>query len=126
MNGVFIDTARRAGCTRALNARDSASTASSYLAPGKALAHELRKTGLTVAQQQGGSRTITTVSSADSTQSICLVEATMMVELKAVSALDGVHGAQCINYPKATGVPLCLLLNFGKSRIEVKRFVNGR
>ena len=28
---------------------------------------------------------------------------------------------QCANYPKATGLQLCLLLNFGKPRLEIKR-----
>jgi GxxExxY protein len=49
----------------------------------------------------------------------------MIVELKAVGALDGIHVAQCINYLKATGLPLCLLLNFGNPRLEIKRLVNG-
>lgn len=46
-----------------------------------------------------------------------------MVEMKAVRALDDIHRAQCINYLKATGLPLCLLVNFGRPRVEIKRFV---
>jgi len=32
--------------------------------------------------------------------------------------------AQCLNYLKATGIKVCLLINFAKSQIEVKRIVN--
>jgi hypothetical protein len=32
---------------------------------------------------------------------------------------------QCTNHLKATGVQLCLLLNFGKPRPEIKRVVHG-
>jgi GxxExxY protein len=54
-----------------------------------------------------------------------LVENAVLVELKAVSALDAVHRAQCINYLKATRLRLCLLINFGNPRLEIKRLVNG-
>ncbi|MEL7500411.1 MAG: GxxExxY protein [Planctomycetota bacterium] len=30
--------------------------------------------------------------------------------------------AKGLNYLKATGLPICLLLNFGKPRVEVKQF----
>jgi GxxExxY protein len=49
----------------------------------------------------------------------------LLVELKTVKALDDAHRMQCTNYLKATGLHLCLLLNFGKSRLEVKRVVRG-
>jgi len=32
---------------------------------------------------------------------------------------------QCTNYLKATGLRLCLLLNFGNPRPKIKRVVNG-
>ncbi len=51
-----------------------------------------------------------------------VVEKAIIVELKAINHLDDVHAAQCINYLKGTGLTLCLLLNFGKPRVEVKRF----
>jgi PD-(D/E)XK nuclease superfamily len=38
-------------------------------------------------------------------------------------AIDEIHLAQCLNYLKATGLHLCLLLNFGKPRLEIKRIV---
>lgn len=52
-----------------------------------------------------------------------LVEDLVLIELKAVKAFDDVHKAQCINYLKATGLRVCLLINFGRSKIEIKRFV---
>ena len=51
-----------------------------------------------------------------------LVEDLVIIEVKAVKALEDIHSAQCINYLKATGKPVCLLLNFGKPRLEYKRF----
>ena len=40
-------------------------------------------------------------------------------------AIDEIHLAQCLNYLKATGLHLCLLLNFGTPRLEIKRIVLG-
>jgi len=53
-----------------------------------------------------------------------LVEDSVIVELKAIKALDDVHVAQALNYLKATGLKICLLLNFGKPQIEIRRVVN--
>jgi len=50
-----------------------------------------------------------------------LVENKIIVELKTVKGIDEIHLAQCLNYLKATHLPLCLLINFGKPRVEVKR-----
>ena len=41
----------------------------------------------------------------------------MLVELKAVRALDESHVRQCLNYLAATGLSLCLLLNFGAAKV---------
>jgi GxxExxY protein len=54
-----------------------------------------------------------------------MVEDLVLVELKATRALDDVHSAQCLNYLKATGLNVCLLINFGKPRVEVKRIVRN-
>lgn len=53
-----------------------------------------------------------------------LVEESVVVEIKAAKALDDVHMAQCLNYLKATGPRVCLLINFSKPRIEIRRVVN--
>ena len=54
-----------------------------------------------------------------------LVDGVVLVEIKAVVSLNTVHRAQCLNYLKATGLRLCLLLNFGPPRLEIKRIVRG-
>ena len=54
------------------------------------------------------------------------IEQALLVELKAVKALDQAHHAQCINYLKASGLRLGLLLNFGTPRLEIKRIANGQ
>jgi GxxExxY protein len=53
-----------------------------------------------------------------------LIENQVMVELKAVRALDPIHKAQCLNHLKATGLSPCLLVNFGNPRLEIRREVN--
>ncbi len=54
-----------------------------------------------------------------------LVEDEILVELKTVKEFDEIHLAQCLNYLRITGLKLCLLINFGKPRVEIKRIVNG-
>jgi GxxExxY protein len=44
--------------------------------------------------------------------------------VSAVKALDRVHAAQSINYLKATGLHVCLLLNFGNPRLEMQPIAN--
>jgi len=50
-----------------------------------------------------------------------LVEGKVVVELKAVKALAPEHQAQVINYLKATGIEVGLLVNFGSPKIEYRR-----
>ena len=47
----------------------------------------------------------------------------VIVEAKAISKLSGIEGAQIINYLKATGYRIGLLLNFGSESLQYKRFV---
>ena len=51
-----------------------------------------------------------------------IINKKVIVELKAVRALDPAHEAQLINYLKATNIEVGLLLNFGR-KPEFKRFV---
>jgi GxxExxY protein len=85
-----------------------------------ALAHELRKAGLTVSQQHRLPVLYDGLVVGDYVSDL-LVEGRVLVELKAVKAFDNIHMAQCINYLKATGLEICLLLNFGNPRVQVKR-----
>ena len=52
---------------------------------------------------------------------ICYDE--VIVEIKAISNLTGLEEAQIINYLKATGFKVGLLLNFGSKSLEYKRLV---
>ena len=50
-----------------------------------------------------------------------IVESKILLEIKAVKALAPEHQAQVINYLKATGLDVGLLLNFGRPKLEYKR-----
>ena len=52
-----------------------------------------------------------------------VVEGTIIVELKSVRRIVLSHEVQLVNYLVATGKPVGLLLNFGESKVEVKRKV---
>jgi GxxExxY protein len=89
-----------------------------------ALAHELRKMGLSVAQQHGIVVTYDDIVVGEYAADL-LVGESVLVELKAVRSFDDIHQAQCMNYLRATGMHLCLLLNFGKPRLDIKRIVSN-
>lgn len=89
-----------------------------------ALAHELRKAGLAVIQQPRITVMYDGITVGDYFADL-VVEDSLLVELKAVKMLDEAHRAQCVNYLKATGLRLGLLLNFGRPRLEIKRVANG-
>ncbi|HEY4784579.1 MAG TPA: GxxExxY protein [Bacteroidales bacterium] len=47
----------------------------------------------------------------------------IIVELKAIDSLVGIHEAQVINYLKTTGFKLGLLINFGEESLTYKRLI---
>lgn len=50
-----------------------------------------------------------------------IVEDKVLLELKAIKGLNAEHQAQIINYLKATGMELGLLINFGNPKLEFRR-----
>ncbi len=85
-----------------------------------ALAHELRKSGLHVAQQfpvkvmYDG--IVAGVYVADLMVADCVI-----VELKCVKTIEDIHLAQCLNYLRATGLKRALILNFQFPKVGIKR-----
>lgn len=52
-----------------------------------------------------------------------LVDNKLILELKTSDTITNVHKAQVLNYLRATGIKLGLILNFGKPKLEYKRLV---
>ena len=90
----------------------------------KALVHELQKQGLEVFQQHAIQVYYDGNVVGDYIADL-LVEGAVLVELKTATVLDDAHVAQCINYLKATGIHICLLINFGNPKVAVKRVIYG-
>ena len=86
------------------------------------LMHELSRRGMHVCQQYAIDVYYDDIVAGEYIADI-MVEDKVIVELKAVKELNDVHMAQCMNYLHATGLHICLLLNFGRPRVEVKRIV---
>ena len=52
-----------------------------------------------------------------------VVEDRILLELKAVRAIEPVHRAQVINYLRASGLKLGIILNFARPKLEFERIV---
>ncbi len=52
-----------------------------------------------------------------------LVEDKVILEIKSVENIIDAHIAQTLNYLKATGLRLAIILNFSKEKLEYKRIV---
>ena len=52
-----------------------------------------------------------------------MVDGKIILELKAMSALNKAHEAQAHNYLTATGLRLAILINFGASSLQWKRII---
>ena len=109
--------------------RETAYAVHSYHAHGhlekvyeNALAHRLRKLGLDVKQQyaitvQDEDGTVVGEYFADLYVQNCLI-----VELKAAKSLSDEHIAQLLGYLKSSRVEHGLLINFGSSRFQIKKY----
>ena len=89
-----------------------------------AMAHEIDKSGLKVRQQYSIKVNYDGVIVGEYTADL-FIEDQLIVELKTVKELDQTHIAQCINYLKATGKNVCLIINFSKAQLEYKRIVHN-
>ena len=88
----------------------------------KALCHELKNSGL---QFQCQKPVLVKYKGSDVGEYIAdiIVQDELLLELKAVTAICREHEAQLLNYLKATGLSIGLLLNFGKPRLGIKRMI---
>jgi GxxExxY protein len=61
-------------------------------------------------------------------QFICdfLIDGKVLIELKALKQLSGLEYAQTLNYLKATGLKVGLLINFGEKTLKYKRFIKEK
>ena len=87
-----------------------------------AMVMELRKAGLVFEQQEKVAVFYEGVVIGDYEADL-IINGQVIIELKAVRDLNQVHRAQCFNYLRATGLKLCLLINFGNPRVEIKRII---
>jgi GxxExxY protein len=52
-----------------------------------------------------------------------IVDGKIILELKSANGIDSAHMAQTLNYLKATGIRLGIILNFGPDKMEFRRVV---
>ena len=87
-----------------------------------ALVHELSKTGLQIDQQKLMSVRYDGISVGDYKADI-VVDSKIVVELKVAPEITNIHEAQLLNYLRASGIRIGLILNFGLARIGIRRMV---
>jgi GxxExxY protein len=88
-----------------------------------ALVHQIRKSTALAVIQQHPIRVVYDGVVIGEFFADLLVAERVLVELKAVSMLIPEHTAQALNYLRATGLEVCLLINFGRTKVEIKRLV---
>ena len=89
-----------------------------------ALSYELRKDKMKVEQQKSLKVYYDNIVVGDYFADL-IVDEVVIVELKTAKHIDNTHLAQTLNYLKATGLKLGLIINFGNPRVEIKRVVNN-
>lgn len=90
----------------------------------RALLHELRFRGIRASAEESFAVTYKGHKVGEYFADI-LVEDVLVIELKCAERLSHEHTAQCLNYLRASGRTLCLLVNFQKPKVEWKRLVQG-
>ncbi len=84
---------------------------------------ELRNLGIPFASQQDLKLTFKGIPLNQSYKPDLICYDSIIVELKAVKELASLHEAQVVNYLRATGIKLALLVNFGSyPKVRIKRF----
>lgn len=90
----------------------------------RALAHEMRRAGLTFAREIEQEIFYKDLPEPIGTRRAdFVVEGKVLVELKAISQIEDVHWAQVLNYLRAYRLEVGLLLNFGSRSLTYKRLV---
>jgi GxxExxY protein len=114
---------------------DSAFVVHTKLGPGLlesvyevVLAHELRKSGLTVERQKPMPITYDGVRFDEAFRADWVVGEKVIVELKSVSTTNPVHAKQLLTQLRLSGLKLGLLINFGEAHLKngIKRLINGQ
>jgi GxxExxY protein len=125
MNGMNADAVSADGVTKRIIG--CAFTVANTLGVGflekvyeNALAHEMREQGLRAVQQRAIVVRHDDIVIGEYTADL-MVEDHVIVELKVVRSLNDLHIAQCMNYLCASDKRLCLSINFGRPRIEIRR-----
>jgi len=103
-----------------------------HLGPGllestyeQCLAHELSRSGIAFQLQHPQPVTYKDIRLDCGYRIDVLVEEQLIVELKSVEEIKGIHEAQLLTYMKLAGVKVGLLINFNNTRLKdgIKRFV---
>lgn len=106
-----------ASCYKVYNTLGTGFVESVY---AKALLHELLKSKLHAIPEMRIEVAYDTISAGTFYADI-VVENSVILELKALESLNKVHEIQLVNYLKATGINIGLLINFGPNGVEIKR-----
>ena len=91
------------------------------------LAHELKNRGLRVLRQQAIPIDYDSIRFDEGFRADVIVEDKVILELKSIESVSGVHKKQLLTYLRLTGKRLGLLINFGEEFIRngISRVVNG-
>ncbi len=91
------------------------------------LAHELRKTGLTVERQVAIPIRYDELVFEEGFRADIIVNGSVIVELKSIESLARVHSKQVLTQLRLSGKTLGLLVNFGELHLKngVERILNG-